>query len=71
MMPKQLQLTDFYCRGCKMPHSLDAEMLCEFCRRKQTAFNLAVDAPLPLRVHIMFVLGLLVLLIGLVLALRI
>jgi hypothetical protein len=29
---KQLKIEDFYCRSCKLPHSL-IDGLCEFCRR--------------------------------------
>lgn len=69
MTPKQLQITDFYCRGCHMPHSLDDDGHCEFCRGPKIRYVEFEDLdPVPLIVYILFALGILVIAFGYYLA---
>ena len=33
MEPRKVDMSDQFCRGCHLPHSLDEDKKCEFCRR--------------------------------------
>lgn len=67
---KSIAIADVTCRGCRLPASVDANRLCEFCRR-DLATVVRGDLNFPLPVIGVFVIAAIVFIVGVWLVSRI
>jgi hypothetical protein len=63
METTKISMSDYFCRSCHMPASIDDEGMCEFCRPRAYAWA-ETDAGVPLVVYMLFAIGLVIVAVG-------